>query len=120
MLETIINGIYAEVNTQMDKKSPTFTPNEIGTIASEMGNEFAMRMSPMGNPIVTHRKTMGNNVIYSFYKHNDGIIIRRRLGYSNPYGSGHVLNGGRPFSNIKDAMSYFKTYKAKYHNAIIG
>jgi hypothetical protein len=120
MLETIINGIYVEVNTQMDRRSSTFTPNEIGTIASKMGNEFSLRMSPHGNPILTHRETSGNNVIYVLYKHKDGIIIRRRLGYANPCGSGHVLNGNKPFTDVNKAMDYFVSYKKKYPNAIIG
>lgn len=120
MLETLIYGIFAEVNGQMNRLSPTFTKAEIGTIATEMGNEFALRMSPKGNPIITHRNTRGNNVIYVLYKHADGIIIRRRLGYANPFGSGHVLNGGKPFASVADAMRYFKNYKEKYPNAIIG
>ena len=120
MIETIVLGLYAEITNQMDKMSKNFTPSEIGTIAGNMGNEFAMRMSPKGNPIVTHRNTQGNNIIFTFYKREDGIIIRRRLGYDNPFGSGNVLNGGKPFANINDAMRYFKTYKTNHPNSIIG
>ena len=120
MIETMIIGLFNEVNTQMDKMSPTFTKSELGTIASEMGNDFTMRMSPKGNPIVTHRNTSGNNIIFSFYKRADGILIRRRLGYANPFGSGNILNGGKPFKNVADAMSYFKTYKVNHPNSIIG
>ena len=97
-----------------------FTNIEIGTIAQGMGAEMTMRMSPAGNPIVKHQQTKGNNVIYVFYKHDDGYIIRRRLGYSNPFGSGHILNDGKPFKNISSAVAYFKQYKEKYPTAIIG
>ena len=98
----------------------TFTKNELGIIAKGMGYEFNMRISKMGNPIITHRKTIGNNVIFSFYKRDDGVIIRRRLGYSNQYGSGNVLNGGKPFNNVLAAMKYFNNYVVKYPKSIIG
>ena len=97
-----------------------FTENELGIIAKGMGYEFNMRISNMGNPILTHRKTIGNNVIFSFYKRNNGIIIRRRLGYSNPFGSGNILNGGKPFNNVSAAMKYFNNYVVKHPKSIIG
>lgn len=98
----------------------TFTNSEIGVIANKMGTDMTMRISPAGNPIVKHRETEGNNVIYSFYKHDEGIIIRRRKGYKNPFGSGHILNAGRPFTNVNSAMAYFSRYKEKYPSALIG
>lgn len=96
-----------------------FNLSEIGCIASRMGKEMVMRMSPEGNPIVKHNKTKGNNLIFSFYKHPDGYRIRKRRGYSNPFGNSFVLNGGKPFSTIASAMDYFNAYKAKYPNSII-
>ena len=120
MLNTIIVGLMTEVQGLYNIASPTFTNAEIGTIASEMGADMNLRISPNGNPILTHRQTKGNNVIFSIYKHRDGIIIRRRLGYENPFGSGNVLNGGKPFADVNTAMAYFKKYKAKYPNSIIG
>ena len=104
----------------MKKNDMKLSNAEIGIIANKMGAEMTLRMSPMGNPIVKHRNTEGNNVIFAFYKHENGYIIRRRKGYSNPFGSGHVLNGGRPFPNITSAMEYFAKYKEKYPSAIVG
>jgi len=98
----------------------TFSNSEIGIIANRMGTEMTMRMSPKGNPIVKHRDTIGNNVIYAFYKHGGDYYIRRRKGYANPFGTGHVLNGGKPFPNVSSAMDYFDRYKEKYPSAIIG
>ena len=97
-----------------------FTDKEFGIIAKGMGEDFNMRITNMGNPILTNRKTIGNNVIFVFYKHEDGILIRRRLGYSNRFGSGNVLNGAKPFANVNLAMKYFAKYVKKYPNSIIG
>lgn len=107
-------------NESVAEYDKTFSKAELGIIAKEMGKDFTLRMSPQGNPIVTHRQTQGNNVIFSFYKREDGIIIRRRLGYANPFGSGNVLNGGKAFATISDAMRYFNEYKEKYPQSIVG
>lgn len=121
MIETIFLGLLSEIAKNINyTDAKTFTPSEIGVIASQMGYDFTMRMSPYGNPIVKHRDTEGNNVIFAFYKRRDGIIIRRRLGYDNPFGSGNVLNGAKPFPDVKTAMAYFKKYVAKYPHSVIG
>ena len=121
MIENVFIGLLSELAKRINYTDPNhFSKSELGTIAENMGQDFTMRISPYGNPIVTHRKTNGNNVIFSFYKRYDGVLIRRRLGYSNPFGSGNVLNGGNTFPTIKDAMSYFKTYVKNHPNSIIG
>ena len=101
-------------------KSKDFTEKELGVIAKGMGDDFNMRLSTMGNPILTHRKTIGNNVIFSFYKRKNGVIIRRRLGYSNPFGSGNVLNSGKPFKNVSAAMKYFGNYVVMHPDSLVG
>lgn len=121
MIETILIGLVSELAKQTEYTDPKqFSKYELGTIAEKMGTDFTMRISPHGNPIITHRNTIGNNIIFSFYKKDNGIIIRRRLGYSNPFGSGNILNGGKPFTNIKSAMDYFNSYVEKYPNSVIG
>ena len=101
-------------------ENSNFSKYELGIIANGMGNDMTMRMSPKGNPILTHRNTEGNNVIFSFYKRDNGYLIRRRLGYDNPFGSGNILNGGKPFVNLGEAMAYFKNYKEEHPNSIVG
>ena len=121
MIETIILGLLSNLAGQVEYTDPNhFSKNELGTIAKYMGQDFTMRISPHGNPIITHRKTRGNNVIFSFYKREDGILIRRRLGYANPFGSGNVLNGGKTFPTIKSAMEYFTSYVETHPNSVIG
>lgn len=116
-----IASIAPNTNVSVNRTDPkTFSKAELGIIAKEMGKEFTLRMSPQGNPILTHRQTEGNNIIFSFYKKEDGIIIRRRLGYANPFGSGNILNGGKPFATISDAMRYFNDYKEKHPQSIVG
>lgn len=97
-----------------------FTTEEIGVIANLMGQEMQMRLSPYGNPIVKHQKTKGNNVIFSFYKHPDGFVIRKRFGYPRPFGHSHILNGGKHFPDIQSAMAYFAQYKTKYADRLVG
>lgn len=121
MIETLLYGLASTLaNSLIPAENSNFTRAELGIIAENMGNDMTLRMSPKGNPILTNRNTSGNNVIFVLYKKDNGIIIRRRLGYENPFGSGNILNGGKPFLNIVDAMRYFKAYKAKYPNSIIG
>ena len=102
------------------EKATIFTSDEVGAIATSMGKDFTIRISPQGNPIITHKKTHGNNVIFSVYKREGGYIIRRRLGYDNPFGSGNILNGGKVFPTIKEMMDYFKSYVEKHPNSVIG
>ena len=97
-----------------------FTTEEIGIIANQMGLDFQMRLSPYGNPIVKHKNTKGNNVIFSFYKHPAGILIRKRLGYAGPFGHSHVLNGGKYLPDAESAMAYFTKYKTKYADRLVG
>lgn len=124
-VRSILNTPSTSVNvtrtssSTTDKVSP-FTKAEVGEIAKAMGKEFNLRMSPQGNPIITHRKTNGNNVIFSIYKREGGYIIRRRLGYDNPFGSGNVLNGGKTFPTIARMMEYFNSYVETHPNSIIG
>ena len=97
-----------------------FTAKEINVIANglaKMGNKMTLRLTNYGNVIVQHRKA--EKVLFAFYKREDGYIIRRRLGYDNPFGSGNVLNGGKAIPTIKGTMSYFKNYCEKYPKSIV-
>ena len=97
-----------------------FTAKEIKAIVNglaKMGNKMTLRLTSYGNVVVQHRKA--EKVLFSFYKREDGYIIRRRLGYSNPFGSGNVLNGGKAIPTIKGTMTYFKNYCEKYPKSII-
>ncbi len=97
-----------------------FTANEINVIARtlvKMGNKMTLRLTSYGNVVVQHRKA--EKVLFAFYKREDGYIIRRRLGYDNPFGSGNVLNGGKAIPTIKGTMTYFKNYCEKYPKSIV-
>lgn len=95
----------------------TFTQEEIGTIVSRMGKDVTARLTPYGNVIVQHKDA--TKTLFAFYKRADGYLIRRRLGYDNPYGSGNVLNGGHTFDTLNDALNYFEEYREKYPNSLL-
>lgn len=97
-----------------------FTAKEIKAIVNglaKMGNKMTLRLTSYGNVVVQHRKA--EKVLFSFYKREDGFIIRRRLGYDNPFGSGNVLNGGKVIPTIKGTMTYFKNYCEKHPKSIV-
>ena len=93
-----------------------FTNSEIGFIANAVGCKMAVRLTTKyGNIVLKHIDS--KKVIFSIYKRDDGIIIRRRLGYSR-FGNGNVLNGGKAFPTLKLAMVYFKNYMEKYPKSL--
>lgn len=94
-----------------------FSNEEIGYIISRMGKDMYARLSPHGNVILKHKSA--GKTLFSFYKRDNGILIRRRLGYDNPYGSGNILNGGNTFPTLKSAMDYFVRYREKYPNSLM-
>ena len=95
-----------------------FTEKEIGYIARAIGKSMTLRITYCGNIIVKHLNS--TKILFGIYKRENGILIRRRLGYENPFGSGNVLNGGKELPTLKVAMKYFKGYMAKYPNSLKG
>ena len=100
-----------------EEENKTFTQEEIGEIVSRMGKDVTARLTPYGNVIVQHKDA--TKTLFAFYKRADGYLIRRRLGYDNPYGSGNVLNGGHTFDTLNDALNYFEEYREKYPNSLL-
>lgn len=100
-----------------EKATEGFTEQEIGYIVSRMGKDLTARLTPYGNVIVQHKNA--TKTLFAFYKREDGYLIRRRLGYDNPYGSGNVLNGGNTFESLEKAMDYFVEYRDKYPNSLL-
>ena len=94
-----------------------FSSNEIEQVTRFMGNDMALRLTPYGNIVIRHNDS--TKVFFVFYKREDGVIIRRRLGYENPFGSGHVLNGGKPFADVLTAVRYFAKYREKFPNSLL-
>ena len=97
-------------------KGMNFTEQEIGYIVKAIGTNMTTRMTAYGNVIMKHVKSQ--KPLYALYKNANGIFIRRRLGYDNPFGSGHVLNAGRCFPNVESAMEYFVSYMKKYPKSL--
>lgn len=104
-------------NEPKEQPPMTFTQEEIGEIVSRMGKDVTARLTPYGNVIVQHKDA--TKTLFAFYKRADGYLIRRRLGYDNPYGSGNVLNGGHTFDTLNDALNYFEEYREKYPNSLL-
>lgn len=94
-----------------------FSNNEIAEVVKNMGEGMTARLTPYGNIIIRHKDS--KRPFFVFYKRGNGVIIRRRLGYENPFGSGNVLNGGKPFPNVLMAVGYFTEYRKRYPNSLI-
>lgn len=93
-----------------------FSNNEIAQVVRNMGEGMVARLTPYGNIVIKHKDS--KKAFFVFYKRDDGIIIRRRLGYENPFGSGHVLNGGKSFPNVLSAIGYFTQYRKRFPNSL--
>ena len=93
-----------------------FKDCEIATVVKNMGTDMVARLTPYGNIVIKHKDSV--KPFFVFYKRGDEVIIRRRTGYENPFGGGNILNNGKPFNNIADAMIYFLNYKVKYANSL--
>ena len=105
-----------EKNDEVEISSP-FSNEEIGYIISRMGKDMYARLTPHGNVLIRHKGA--KKTLFVFYKRENGILIRRRLGYDNPFGSGNILNGGNTFPTLADAMDYFVKYREKYPNSLL-
>ena len=97
--------------------NPNFTDEEIGHIVKNMGADMVARLTPHNNLILKHKKA--DKTLFAFYKREDGYLIRRRLGYDNPFGSGNVLNGGKTLPTIEKAMDYFVDYMEKHPQSLL-
>lgn len=94
-----------------------FTNLEIGYIAANLAPEMVVRINKSGNIAVKHRSNPG--VQFVIYRHDEGIIIRRRIDTKSPCGVGHVLNNGKGFLSVTDLVKYFKGYMSKYPTHLV-
>ena len=94
-----------------------FSNSELGFIAKAVGTDMAVRFTPYGNIVAKHTKA--KKILFSIYKREEGIIIRRRLGYDKALGGGNILNGGKALPDLKTAMEYFVRYKKKYPKSVV-
>jgi hypothetical protein len=94
-----------------------FTNLEIGYIAANLAPEMVVRINKNGNIALKHRSNPG--VQFVIYRHDNGLIIRRRIDTKSPWGVGHVLNNGKGFLSAQDLVKYFKGYMAKYPEHLV-
>lgn len=94
-----------------------FTNLEIGYIAANLAPEMVVRINKSGNIALKHRSNPG--VQFVIYRHDEGMIIRRRIDTDSPYGVGHVLNNGKGFLSVQDLVRYFQRYMAKYPSHLV-
>lgn len=94
-----------------------FTNLEIGYLASNLAPEMVVRVNKEGNVSLKHMSNPG--VQFVLYRHDDGIIIRRRIKSKCPQGAGHILNNGKGFLSVEGATAYFKQYMAKYPKNLV-
>lgn len=94
-----------------------FTQMEIGYVVSNLAPEMNVRLTKSGNITLRHRTNAP--VQFVFYRHTDGLYIRRRIDTNDPCGVGHAMNGGKPFVSVHDAVHYFKGYMEKYPKNLV-
>jgi hypothetical protein len=94
-----------------------FTNLEIGYIAANLAPEMVVRINKAGNIAIKHKSNPG--VQFVVYRHDEGLIIRRRIDTDSPYGVGHVLNNAKGFLSVKELVKYFKTYMASYPSHLV-
>ena len=94
-----------------------FTNLEIGYVAANLAPEMVVRINKSGNIAIKHRSNPG--VQFVIYRHDRGIILRRRIDTDSPYGVGHEMNNNKPFLSVAEVVDYFKSYMAKYPKTII-
>ena len=89
-----------------------FTNLEIGYITANLAPEMTTRINKCGNIALRHKSNPG--VQFVVYRHDRGIIIRRRIDTNSPYGVGHEMNNNKPFLSVVDLVNYFKGYMRDY------
>lgn len=94
-----------------------FTIPEIGYITSNLAPEMTVRINKNGNITLRHRTNAP--VQFVLYRHDRGLIIRRRIDNRNPCGVGHEMNNNKPFLSVHEAVAYFKQYMAKYPQNLV-
>ena len=94
-----------------------FTNLEIGYIAANLAPEMVVRINKSGNIALKHRSNPA--VQFVVYRHDRGIIIRRRIDTNSPYGVGHEMNNNKPFLSVVDLVNYFKGYMRKYPTHLV-
>jgi hypothetical protein len=94
-----------------------FTNLEIGYVAANLAPEMVVRINKSGNIAIKHRSNPG--VQFVIYRHDRGIILRRRIDTDSPYGVGHEMNNNKPFLSVAEVVDYFKSYMAKYPKNIV-
>lgn len=94
-----------------------FTQMEIGFVVANLAPEMNVRLTTSNNITMRHRTNAP--VQFVFYRKEDGLYLRRRIDTTSPWGVGHVMNNGKPFLTIVDAVAYFKKYMAKYPKNVV-
>ena len=94
-----------------------FTNLEIGYIAANLAPEMTARINKNGNIALRHKTNPG--VQFVIYRHDRGLIIRRRIDTDSPYGVGHEMNNNKPFLSVVDLVDDFKGYMSKYPQNLV-
>ena len=94
-----------------------FTLPEIGYVTANLAPEMNVRINKNGNIALRHKSNPG--VQFVVYRHDRGLILRRRIDTNSPFGVGHEMNNNKPFLSVVDLVQYFKSYMAKYPQNIV-
>lgn len=94
-----------------------FTIPEIGYVAANLSPEMVVRINKSGNIALRHKSNPG--VQFVIYRHDRGLIIRRRIDTKSPFGVGHEMNNNKPFFSVVDLVQYFKYYMEKYPKNLV-
>ena len=94
-----------------------FTIPEIGYVAANLAPEMVVRINKSGNIALRHKSNPG--VQFVIYRHDRGLIIRRRIDTKSPFGVGHEMNNNKPFLSVVDLVQYFKSYMDKYPKNLV-
>lgn len=90
---------------------------EIGYVVANLSPEMNVRLTKSGNITLRHRTNAP--VQFVIYRHDRGIVLRRRIDTDSPYGVGHEMNNNKPFLSVVDLVQYFKSYMAKYPQNVV-
>ena len=86
-------------------------------IAANLAPEMTARINKNGNIALRHKTNPG--VQFVIYRHDRGLIIRRRIDTDSPYGVGHEMNNNKPFLSVVDLVDYLKGYMSKYPQNLV-
>lgn len=117
-------GLFGELADTKEKttKKPTstalsksnFTDSEIGAVANNLPVGTSLSVNKCGNIAIRH-KDAPSNIFFNIYKRNGGYIIRKRLSVAKGIKNvGGVMNEGKEFATLADAMAYLNKYAEKY------